>query len=167
MGVINAILPILALLIIGYVIRKKWITNNDFWSDINSFVYYFMFPCLMVKSIGMTNFQGIEFSFISILVMIVLVFMMIIWMCKPAFKDEKFWMSFIQGSVRYNCYIFITITYYYVGDHSGPIIALITAFLVMTTNIISAFILNFYSTNRLSLISTIFSSVILMSVCRG
>ena len=39
-----------------------------------------------------------------------------------------------------------------------PIIALITAFLVMTTNIISAFILNFYSERQISLSETAIST---------
>lgn len=49
-------------------------------------------------------------------------------------------MAFIQGAVRYNSYVFIGLTFYYVDRNVMPIVALITAFLVITTNVISVFI---------------------------
>ncbi|QGP53249.1 Membrane transport protein [Piscirickettsia salmonis] len=85
--------------------------------------------------------------------------MAVIWLLKPFFKDQQLWVAFIQGSVRYNSYVFIGVTFYYIGQDVMPIIALITAFLVVTTNVISVAILNIYSSNKKSIKGTIFSTL--------
>ncbi len=159
-GIINAILPIVGLLAIGYFCKKNWIKDSSFWNNVNKLIYYIMFPCLMVSSIGRANFdETTDFSFIPVLVFIVIFFVACIWLAKPLFKSEGFWVAFIQGGVRYNSYVFIAITLFYVDDDVMPVIALITAFLVMTTNVISVFILNKYSENKLGQVDTILATL--------
>ncbi|AZQ64046.1 AEC family transporter [Flammeovirga pectinis] len=157
--VFNSVLPIIILLVIGYLCRQKFIKDKSFWSNINKLIYYIMFPTLMVYSISKSNFSEIDLSFIPILVLIILGIMGVIWLLKPFFKNERFWVVFIQGAVRYNSYVFIVVTLLYVNTEVMPIIALITAFLVMTTNIVSVFILSKYSENKLSLLQTIKSTI--------
>lgn len=159
-GIINSIFPIVGLLAIGYFCKKIWIKDSGFWNNINKLIYYIMFPCLMVSSIGRADFNSTtDFSYIPILISIVIVFVALIWLSKPLFKDEGFWVAFIQGGVRYNSYVFIAVTLFYVDEDVMPVIALITAFLVMTTNVISVFILNKYSENKLGQVDTVLATL--------
>lgn len=159
-GIIDSILPIICLLAIGYCCKKYWLKSNSFWKDVNQLIYYIMFPCLMIYSIGRADFnETTHFAFIPVLIAIVIVFVALIWIAKPLFQNEAFWAAFIQGAVRYNSYVFIAVTLFYVDEDVMPVIALITAFLVMTTNVISVFILNKYSEKQLSLMGTITSTI--------
>lgn len=144
MSIVNSILPIIILLGAGYGIKHTWLKDEMFWKTINSLIYYLMFPVLMVKSITLADFSGISYDFIIVLIAIVLLFIAGIWLLKPLFRQTAFWVVFAQGAVRYNSFIFIPVTYLYVGQGVAPIIALITACLVMTTNIISVYLLNLY-----------------------
>ena len=159
MNIINSILPILALLVMGYIMRWRWIKNAQFWKTVNSLIYYALFPALLIKSIAFADFSDISFTFIPILIMIIIGFVAIMWMCKPLFSNTDFWVVFVQGAIRYNNYIFIGVTYLYVGQHVTAIIALIIAFLIMSTNIMSVYFLNLYGTVRLSIWQNILSTL--------
>ena len=145
MGVINAILPIVTLLALGYVLKKIWIKNDDFWKTINSIIYYIMFPALIIKSIALADLATVNYDFIYVLIIILLSVVAVLWLFKPAFTSESFWMVFLQGSIRYNNYIFIAVALFYLGESALPIIALIIGFLVMMLNVISVVMLNLYS----------------------
>lgn len=159
MHIIDSILPIVSLLIMGYVVRAVWITDSRFWKTINIFIYYALFPALMVKSITLADFSDISFTFIPILIIIIFVFVGIIWACKPLFSNTDFWVVFMQGAIRYNSYIFIGVTYLYAGEQVAAIIALIMAFLILNANIISVYFLNLYGTVRLSIWQNIVSTI--------
>ncbi|MCV6589521.1 MAG: AEC family transporter [Marinobacterium sp.] len=158
-GIVASILPIIILLLLGFLCRHYWLTDKAFWSNINKLIYYAMFPCLMVYSIGTADLSNTDYSFIPVLIILVLIFISVIWIGKPFFKDQGFWVAFIQGAVRYNSYVFIAVTLLYISTDVMPVIALITAFLVLTTNVISAFILNFYSENQIGLVKTAISTL--------
>ena len=160
MGTINSIFPIIIMLLSGHLIKRVWITSNEFWVPLNKLIYYLLFPCLMIFSISTANLQNTHASlFIPALISIVLLVMLFIWLSKPLFKDIPFFVSFIQGAVRYNSYVFISVTVFYIGYSVMPIIALITAYLVITTNVVSVFLLNIYSEKKKSLFSVAISTV--------
>ncbi|WP_330924336.1 AEC family transporter [Candidatus Sororendozoicomonas aggregata] len=160
LSVFNSIMPIICLLFIGVFCKKKIITEDSFWASINRLIYYVMFPCLMVFSITKADYSEIDISFIPVLIIIVLLLMLGIWGLKPLFKSERFWVAFIQGSVRYNSYVFIVITLLYTDSNVMPFISLITAFLVMTTNVVSVFILNHYSKNKMGIYESFISTLL-------
>ena len=151
MGVINAISPIVLMLILGFIIKFYWIKSNDFWHYSDKVIYYILFPCLVIYSISTSNIEKAHaITFIPALMIIVIFLMFIIWLFRSRFKDSPFFLSFIQGAVRYNSYVFIGVTVFYIGRQAMPIIALITAYLVITTNVISVILLNSYSEQKKS-----------------
>ena len=148
MGVINAILPIVALLALGYGLQKIWIRDDAFWKTVNTIIYYIMFPALIVKSVALADFSGVDASFMYVLIAVLFAVVAVVWMVKPIFKETSFWLVFLQGSIRYNNYTFIAVTLFYIGDDAFPIIALIIGVLVMLINVVSIMMMNLYSTHQ-------------------
>ena len=148
MNIVNSILPIIVLLVMGYVLKRLWITADSFWKTANALIYYILFPALMVKSITLADFSATSYDFIGVLVVILLAFVAGIWLLKPLFREAAFWVVFLQGSIRYNSFVFIPVTYLYVGQQVAPIVTLITGFLIMTANIISVHALNMYGVKK-------------------
>ncbi len=159
MGVLNSILPIAIMLILGYLAKIYFIKDKKFWKNINKLVYYIMFPIFIVYSIAKTDFHHTNITFIPVLISIILIFVRIIWLTRAFFKDKNFWVAFLQGSIKYNSYVFIGVVLYYIKEDTMPIIALITAFMIMTTNIISVFILNQHSKNKKNISQTFIATL--------
>lgn len=151
MGVINAILPIMALLALGYGLKTFWIKDESFWKTVNSIIYYIMFPALIIKSVALADFSDINPSFIYVLIAILLGVVAVIGAFKNTFVSESFWLVFLQGSIRYNNYIFIAIALFYLGADAFPIIALILGILVMLINVLIVVMMNLYSPHQKSI----------------
>ena len=159
MGIINSILPISAMLLIGYFTKTYFITDKSFWSNVNKLVYYIMFPSLMIYSISKANFEHTNSSFVFVLITIVVFITSIIWLIKPRVESQYFWISFLQGSIKYNSYVFIGVSLYYLNEGVVPVIALITAVMVITTNVITVFVFNKYSKEQKGLLEACISTL--------
>ena len=157
MGIIDSTLPIAILIFLGYFLKNYWIKDQAFWTNINKLIYYIMFPALIIYDISQANLNNINPLFIVVLVSVVVLITALICLVKPLFKQTSFWLVFAQGSVRYNSYIFIGVTVYYIGRQTMPIIALITAFLVIAGNVVSVFLLDIYSGKKKSVIKSTLS----------
>lgn len=153
MGVINAILPIVLMLVLGFLLKLYWIKSDEFWHYLDKIIYYILFPSLMIYSISISAIKKAHaLTFIPVLIGIIILLMFIIWLFRKQFKNIPFFISFIQGAVRYNSYVFIGVTIFYMGRQTMPIIALITAYLVITTNVISVILLNSYTNKKSQLL---------------
>ena len=148
MGVINAILPIMGLLALGYGLQKIWIKNDDFWKTVNGLIYYVMFPALIIKSVALADFSILNPSFIYVLMGVVLGGSVVIGVFKNAFVGSTFWLVFLQGSIRYNNYIFMAVALFYLGDDALPIMALIIGVLVLLINVIIVVMINLYNPHQ-------------------
>ncbi len=160
MGVINAVFPIVLMLIMGFLVKLYWIKTDEFWHYLDKIIYYILFPSLMIYSISISAIEKAHaLTFIPILIGIIILLMFIIWLFRKQFKNMPFFISFIQGAVRYNSYVFIGVTVFYMGRQTMPIIALITAYLVITTNVISVILLNAYANERNSIFVVVQSTI--------
>lgn len=148
MGIINAILPIVILILLGWILKHYWIKDESFWENVNKLVYYILFPALIILDISRTSLSGINLLFIVVLIATVVSITAIIWLAKPLFRQTSFWLVFTQGAVRHNSYVFIGVAIYYIGEQIMPIVVLITLFLVITGNLISILLLDIYAPKR-------------------
>lgn len=146
MGIFNSIFPIAAMLLVGWVSANYWIKDKQLWEGLNKLVYYVMFPALIVYKVANADVTGLDKSFIIVLIAMVLILIAVLRVFRFLFKDKIFWATFVQGTFRYNSYIFISMTMFYVGDSAIPAIAMITGFMILVATIIGVVMLNIYST---------------------
>lgn len=160
MGILNAILPIAFLLILGAFLKNVWLKEPVFWSSVEKLVFYILFPAMMVEDISTANIGNIHATrFVPLLIMIVLSVMFVVWLLRFIFRDKDFFVSFIQGCVRYNSYVFIGVSLFYLGHNTMPIIAVITPFMIITTNIVSVILLNVYAGQKTTIASVLLKTV--------
>ena len=143
MLIVNSVFLILAILIAGFLIERVWLKNKEFWASINKLVYYIFFPSLIVYDVAQAEIVYSDSGFIIILITLVFILLFFLRLFKFLFKDKKFWIVFVQGSFRYNSYVFIGISVsYFQPSEVMPIIAIITATMIFLANVIGLIMLN-------------------------
>lgn len=155
MNIFDSVFPIIIVMIFGYLIANYWIKDKIFWNGLNDLVYYIMFPALIISSLMTADVNGIDKTFVIILNILVIFLIFILWILKPLFKEKMFWITFIQGSFRYNSYVFIGVTFLYLGKSSIPAVAIITGTMIFTSTIIGTFLLSFYASEKANFRSSI------------
>ena len=160
MEIISSVTPLLLIISLGFFLKNFFLKEESLWNGANQLVYWVFFPTLMIYSISNSDISGMnDFSFIVPLIIVVISLFGLIWLSKNIFfKNDDFFVSFIQGAVRYNSYVFIGVSTLYFKDYElniMPSIGLITATMVSLTNVLSVFLLNFYAKNKKSLLSTV------------
>lgn len=155
MNIFNSVFPIILSMFIGYLIANYWLRDGALWDGLNKIVYYIMFPALIVNSLMHADIGDLDKSFIIVLNLLVILLIFILWCLKPLFKDKLFWITFIQGSFRYNSYVFIGVTLIYLGPSSIPAVAIITGSMIFTSTIIGTFLLSLYASDKANFSSSI------------
>ena len=163
LSIMYSILPMFLLILLGVFLKKKFISEPLFWKGSEKIVYYVLFPSLLIHSLAHTNFS-INLYTIIVVLSAVTIFITVIYIVLFRFKefDRSSYTSYLQGSIRYNSYIFIGSSVAIFGDKSLAIVAIIIAYMIVLTNIISVIFLSVYiKTNKLNLYS------IVINICKN
>ncbi len=138
--ILEALFPVLALVVAGYIFRKKGFLGKDFWRAAESLTYFVLFPCLILYRLINADFSQFE---ISSLVIVVLAYFLILTLCTWLI-DKKFlslshapWTSFLQGSIRYNTFIALALSDKLFGEQLFALSALIVGLFITIVNIIT------------------------------
>ena len=127
---LNAVLPIVGLVVLGYILRKNNVVTDDFLKMANKFVFTYCFPCLMFTNVyNIEKFNSVYrdlaiFAVLSILSLITLgtVFSLIF------IKDPRQKGVMIQSFYRSNFAIIgIPLAASLYGARGGPAAAIILA----------------------------------------
>ena len=51
-GVLSALAPVFGLITVGYLLKSRRIFTDDFWDPAERLTFYFLFPALLITSIG-------------------------------------------------------------------------------------------------------------------
>ena len=138
--ILEALFPVLALVVAGYIFRKKGFLGEDFWRAAESLTYFVLFPSLILYRLINADFSQFE---ISSLVIVVLAYFLILTLCSWL-VDKRFlslshatWTSFLQGSIRYNTFIALALSDKLFGEQLFALSALIVALFITIVNIIT------------------------------
>jgi malonate transporter len=170
LGIFNAIFPIAASLLIGWICANFWIKDKQLWEGLNKLVYYIMFPALIVYKVANADVADLDKSFVIILIILVFTLIALLWIFQFLFESKIFWVTFVQGAFRYNSYVFIGVTMFYVGDSAIPTIALITGTMIFFATVIGVVMLSVYSSkhaNLKSILSSVISNPLILACILG
>lgn len=152
MGIVfNAVIPIFAIIIAGYLLKRLSFKNQDFWDELDRLTYYLLMPSMLIYKIANANLSSTNEATTSLLIIIFALFF-ITFLCVflnlfLKIKATTF-TSFFQASIRYNTYIFLAIVEQ-VYSHEGIVIAaLIISFAIPLINILCVSIFAFYLKNK-------------------
>ena len=163
MNLINVFLPIILILITGFLIRFFFIKETEFWRCLSWLVYYFLLPLLLIRDISQVNLGELVFgNLIITIVFASLIVSILTFLLKSVFKiNGKEFSSVFQGSIRYNSYILVGVFKVVLLDKGVAFFGIITVFMIILTNVASIAVLMFYcsSNRKLSVVHLLINTI--------
>ena len=143
MSVAQAIIPIFALILLGYGLRLWFRLRDDFWPQLDRLIYYVFFPALLFHSLS--GFQidlGAATPMLEASVLYMLAGMALGYAAKYLFHaPPKVFAASFQSSFRFNSYVGLAVAGSIHGRDGLAAIGLLMGFLVPMANVASVWAL--------------------------
>ena len=156
-------LPIFLITLLGSIIKNKWLTSEEFWRGIEKLSYFVLFPAMLFNYVSTADLSvaSIIKLVVALIISTILVSIGLIIYQKKYNIDKVQFTSIFQGSIRYNSYIFFGVSSPLLGSSGLSIVAVISSYMIIFTNILSVMIFAYYIPNK-SVTNTIRTSFVLM-----
>jgi predicted permease len=143
------IVPIFALIAIGYIIKSKFLRADDFWKGCEKITYYLLFPALLINGLVSVDLsENLNNIIIPLILATLFLGFLLIGLQKVLRMDNARFTSYFQGAIRYNSYVFIGVSSALYGAKALPIVAIVIAYMIIMTNIFSVIILSVYASGK-------------------
>ena len=132
------IAPIFLIILLGALLRRYLIDDDDVWNQVNKLAYWVLFPCLLFNKTSVIDFAGIAFGPLTLTVLVgfsaAVLFSFIF--AKITGLSAATITSVIQGGGRHNAFLALAIVSQLFGEEGAMIGAIIIAVLVTFTNLV-------------------------------
>ena len=160
--IITALIPIFLLILIGYYFKKIKFPSNDFWASADKLTYYVLMPSLLIYKLSTANLDNIE-AFDFVLVGLLGIFAILIITLIINIKTKTAGASFssvVQGTVRFNTYVFLALITSMFGDEGIALAALLITFAIPLINVICITIFAVYVNDEKATFSGMIKSIV-------
>ena len=137
--VIDILIPIFLLISLGYFFKKIKFPHQDFWTYLDKFNYFVLFPSLLVYKLSTANIHditNIDFIMVATIAIVVLSIFLVIYNKFFPSQGSSF-TSIYQGAVRFNTYVFLALVDAIFGDLGIVIAAFLITFMIPLLNLLS------------------------------
>ena len=143
--VINAILPMLLLLALGFGLKRSGFVKADAWEGIGQMLYYVFFPALLITRISSAdiNFESVGNLIVAILIAVLLVYLLVIILQLILRFPLPTFTSVVQCCVRYHTFILFYLASSIFGDEGLAIAGVFTGVFVIVANTLAVSTLTF------------------------
>jgi predicted permease len=145
-AIFNSTVPIFLLMLIGAIIKRYWLTAEEFWRGMEKLSYFLLFPCAIfsyIIAVDLKDNQITEVVSLLILATCIVGSFLIIYQKQYGIKPKVF-TSVFQGGVRYNNYIFFGIGEALYQAPGLSLIAIVAVYMIVFTNVISILVFNIF-----------------------
>jgi hypothetical protein len=176
MNIVTTIIPIFAIIILGFFAHSIGFIQAQFLGPANRLVYYMAIPAMIFRSISKASFKSqFNIKVVVITCIAVLTVFGFSWLFSFIIKIKKKRKgSFIQSSFHGNLgYIGLAVAYYYLGDKGFVRAGIIAGFIMILQNFLAVVTLQSCSAdistkkNRLNLIWKILGNPVILSAMAG
>ena len=134
-----ALLPIFALIALGWGCRRWHFPGDAFWQPLDRLVYYLLFPALLIRNfasadLGRYAVAGIGGATLGTMLTMALALLVL---RRHLTADGPAFSSVLQGAVRFNTYAGLAIAQGAFGTAGLTAFSLVIAFVIPTANLIS------------------------------
>lgn len=146
--VINAILPIILMIVVGYFLKKINLLESEMAKKLNTLVFRIFLPVMLFLNVyKIQNFSDIDFVFVWYAIgMTILFFLIGIPLMGIIFKDNRQRSVMLQGIFRANyALVGIPLAESLFGVEGSIMASLLSAFIVPIFNILAVICLTIYS----------------------
>lgn len=136
---LNALLPIVATIAMGYALRRSGFLDGAVWPGLERLTYYVLFPALLITAIGSQRF---EFTAVTDLLIVVVgtlsmaSFVLMAWHRMTARVTDSTFTSVFQGGVRFNTYIALALSMALFGDEGLVVASLAAGLMIILINMV-------------------------------
>lgn len=139
--VLFALVPVAALIVLGIGLKRvPGFTNPEFWSGAEKLAYYCLLPVLLFSSVAEVSVAHVPLGRLAVALIAptVLVSILIVVLRTVIARDLSSFTSVLQGGIRFNTYIGLSISASLFGAEGSALAAIVAAILVPTVNIASS-----------------------------
>lgn len=137
--VMDLLIPIFLLILLGFFFKKIKFPHQDFWTYLDKFNYFVLFPSLLVYKLSTANINSItsvDFILVSTIAILILSLLLIVYNKLFPTNGSSF-TSIYQGSIRFNTYVFLALVDAIFGDYGIVVGALLITFMIPLLNLLS------------------------------
>lgn len=148
-SIFYGVLPIILVAFLGNIIKKSWITSDEFWRGLEKLSFYVLFPAMLFKKIFHINIGSSDFAKLTIVLIVsisIIAILMLLLKRRYKYHNHQF-SSMFQGAVRYNNYLLFALSFSLFGEKGLAIVSGICPYTTVFTNVISIMALVSYKSN--------------------
>lgn len=147
--VLSAIMPIVAILLLGKMVAVTRILSDEGWLGLESITYYVLFPALIISKIAVADFSGVDWRMPVTLIAAQIIMAVASAALGLLSKQPGNRIGvFVQSGVRWNTFIALAIAQDIMGPTGLVLVAAAAAAMVPTANLLSIFALLRFSNGR-------------------
>lgn len=134
----SAIVPVVALLAMGFVLRHRFLTEPALWSGLEKISYYLFTPALFVTSISTTDLSTVRAGplVLSLTAPLALTTGILLLLRRPLRASGPDITSVVQGAIRINTYVGLILMGSLYSTEGVAVFALACAVVVPTVNLL-------------------------------
>ncbi|OZG74566.1 transporter [Hahella sp. CCB-MM4] len=138
MQITLALLPIFILIVIGNAMRRLNFPGDQFWSPAEKFLYYFLFPAMLVNKLTYASREGLLLDklFYAIALAFIVGTVMLWGMQRWIKWSGPTFTSIYQGGIRFNSYVGLAAAQSLMGDQGLAIAALMMSIMIPLLNLL-------------------------------
>ena len=176
MDILVTIIPIFAVIFLGWVARRKGFIPPEFLTPANRLVYYLAIPAMIFSSISKASFKAqFDIMVLGLTLFCVLVVFAVAWGVGLLKRVEHKQMgTFMQCSFHGNLgYIGLAVAYYYLGSQGFVKAGIIAGFMMILQNFLAVVALQFYAQDsalkksKLNVLLKILGNPVIVSALAG
>lgn len=147
MIIINTLFPLLAMMALGYMLKRQGMTSAEFLNTLDKLVYYIFFPVMLFWKTAKST--GTDASATGLLLpLLATVFLAslfsYVYIRKTRMPDKAAG-SFFQASFRFNTYIGMAIILTVLGEEGSRLFSILIGCLIPVINVLSVAVLIWHS----------------------
>ena len=146
MNIFTTIIPIFAIILLGWISRKKGFIHADFIGPANSLVFYIAIPAMIFSAISRATLTAhFNAGILVITLSTAMVACVFAWVFGRACRLKQGQLgSYVQISFHGNLgYIGLAVAFYYLGEDGFVKASILTGFLMIVQNLLSVLSLTF------------------------
>jgi malonate transporter len=148
--VISALLPVFAVIVLGYYLRRTGMLDASAWHGLENLCYFILFPVLLVKTLAVAAIESADIArFSGTLLFAIFAMSGLLLLLHPVLHryfavTPAAFTSLVQGATRWHGFIALSIVGLLLGDAGVAYMAVAMAVIIPPLNIINVIVLAHY-----------------------
>ena len=146
MDIFTTIIPIFAVILMGWISRKKGFIHSEFIGPANSLVFYLAIPAMIFRAISRASLTAhFNAGILAITLAVAIIGFILAWLFGHVCRLKQGQLgSYVQTSFHGNLgYIGLAVVFYYLGEDGLVKASILTGFLMIVQNLLSVMSLTF------------------------